>query len=485
MQTPTMRVGKALSKVVAKHLSEHFNQHFSEPRAAFSRWRRARDAALYCGPVYIQVAGMTTRAASRLHARRKRTASVTRRRYKKLADHDLNRLKIDRPAIATKGRRRNWIGYGALALILIGVTVAGLKLAGPQAVETATVVSAYPSQAYTLLNATGYVVPQRKAAVSSKAQGRLEWLGVLEGTRVKKDEVIARIESNDVEASLAQAKAQIKVAQANLALQRAELQNAEINLRRSKILAPNGAIPATQYDADLARYDKAVASIDNSRAAIVAAQANAQAAQVAVDQTVIRAPFDGVVIEKHANVGDNITPFSQASDSKGAVVTIADMDTLEVEADVAESNIAKIAVNAPCEIQLDALPDMRFAGSVSRIVPTVDRSKATVLVKVRFVDRDERVLPDMSAKIAFLSKPVSQQDRQPVVAVQPAAIVARDGRKVVFVVKDDTVHEVPVTTGATLGDLIAVSGVRPGDVLVRAPGERVKDGANVTVAKKQ
>ncbi|SEJ57732.1 efflux RND transporter periplasmic adaptor subunit [Paraburkholderia diazotrophica] len=401
-----------------------------------------------------------------------------------MADHDLKRLKIDRPAVATGGCRRNWIGYGAVALLLAGALFAGLRLAGPQTVDTTTVVSAYPSQTYTLLNATGYVVPQRKAAVASKAQGRLEWLGVLEGTRVKQNEVIARIESNDVEAALAQAKAQVKVAQANLALQEAELKNAEINLRRSAILAPKGAMPATQYDADLARYDKAKASIDNARAAIVSAKANAQAAQVSVDQTVIRAPFDGVVIEKHANVGDNITPFSQASDSKGAVVTIADMATLEVEADVAESNIAKITVNEPCEIQLDALPEVRLAGSVSRIVPTVDRSKATVLVKVRFVDRDERVLPDMSAKIAFLSKPVPPQDRQPVVAVQPAAIVDRGGRKVVFAIKDDAVREVPVTTGATLGELVAVNGVRPGDVLVRSPNEHIKDGAKVTVAKK-
>jgi HlyD family secretion protein len=401
---------------------------------------------------------------------------------KKLAEHDLKRLKIDRAPVTAR-RRRNWTGYGVAALIVVGALVVGLRFASPRTVQTTSVVSAYPSQSYTLLNATGYVVPQRKAALASKAQGRLEWLGVLEGTHVKKDEVIARLESADVEASLAQARAQVKVAQANLALQVAELKNAELNLRRSKILVPSGAMPATQYDADLARYDKAQASIDNSRAAIVSAQANAQAAQVAVDQTVIRAPFNGVVIEKHANVGDNITPFSQASDSKGAVVTIADMDTLEVEADVAESNIAKIAVDAPCEIQLDALPELRLAGRVSRIVPTVDRSKATVLVKVRFVDRDPRVLPDMSAKIAFLSKPVPPQDRRPVVAAQPAAVVQRDGRSVVFVVKDETVHQVPVTTGAKLGDLIALDGVRAGDVLVRAPDAQLTDGAKVNVAK--
>ena len=321
-----------------------------------------------------------------------------------MADHNLERLRIDRPSVGTAPRRRSWIRYALVALIIGAALGVAARLAGPQAVETVTVTSAYPSQSYTLLNATGYVVPQRKAAAASKAQGRVEWLGVLEGTHVKKGEAIARLESKDVEAALAQALAQVKVAQANLGLQVAELKDAEASLRRSAILAPKGAIPAAQYDADLARYDKAKASISSDQAAILSAQANARAAQVAVDQTVIRAPFDGVVLAKHANVGDNITPFSSASDSKGAVVTIADMETLEVEADVSESNLVKINVDQPCEILLDALPDLRLAGRVSRIVPTVDRSKATVLVKVRFVDRDARVLPDMSAKIAFLSR---------------------------------------------------------------------------------
>ena len=381
-------------------------------------------------------------------------------------------------------RRRNWLRYAIIVAILLALIGVAFRLTGPQAVETATVTSVYPSQSYTLLNATGYVVPQRKAAVASKGQGRVEWLGVLEGTPVKEGQIIARLESNDVAASLAQAQAQVKVARANLELQRAELKNAEVDLKRYKILAPQGAISATQYDAALARFDKAKASINSDEAAIVSAQANAQAAQVAVDQTVIRAPFDGVVIEKHANVGDNITPFSSASDSKGAVVTIADMKTLEVEADVAESNIARIAVDQPCEIQLDALPDARFAGRVSRIVPTVDRSKATVLVKVRFVERDSRVLPDMSAKVAFLSKPVPPEEKKAVVAVQPSAVVTRDGRKVVYVVDHDAAREVPVTTGERIGDLLAVQGVKPGDVLVLAPGDKIKDGAKVTLAKK-
>jgi RND family efflux transporter MFP subunit len=404
-----------------------------------------------------------------------------------LAEHDLEKLRIDRttgPGAVAPRRRRNWLRYAGILVLVLALIGAALRLAGPQTVETTTVTSVYPSQSYTILNATGYVVPQRKAAVASKAQGRVEWLGVLEGTPVKEGQVIARLESADVAAALAQAQAQVKVAQANLQLQRAELENASANLKRSLVLAPHGAISASQYDADRSRFDKAKALINSEQAAIQSAQANARAAQVAVDQTVIRAPFDGVVIEKHANVGDNITPFSSASDSKGAVVTIADMKTLEVEADVAESNIGHIAVDQPCEIQLDALPDTRFAGRVSRIVPTVDRSKATVLVKVRFVERDERVLPDMSAKVAFLSKPVPAAQKQAVVAVQPAAVVARGGRNVVYVVDNDKVREVPVATGERIGDLLAVSGVKPGDTLVLAPGDKIKNGASVTVAKK-
>ncbi|ABF08670.1 efflux RND transporter periplasmic adaptor subunit [Cupriavidus metallidurans] len=402
-----------------------------------------------------------------------------------MADPDLSKLKIDRSAMApAQRRRRPWLRYAIIAVVILVLAGIGLKLAGPQTVETATVTSAYPSQNFTLLNATGYVVPQRKAAVASKAQGRLEWLGVLEGSRVKKDEIIARIESRDVEASAAQARAQVQVAEANLALQQAELRDADVNLRRSKELLAPAAISQQQYDSDLARYNKARASISNSEASITSAKANARAAEVAVEQTVVRAPFDGVVLIKHANVGDNITPFSAAADTKGAIVTIADMSTLEVEADVAESNIAKITVEQPCEVLLDALPNLRQEGRVSRIVPTVDRSKATVLVKIRFVDRDPRVLPDMSAKIAFLSKPVAPAENKPLTAIQPSAVVERDGKPVVFLVQDGRAKQAPVTRGAKIGELLAVQGVKPGDVVVLAPSEKLGDGSKVSVAKK-
>jgi HlyD family secretion protein len=397
---------------------------------------------------------------------------------------DLSTLRIERSAQAPR-KKRPW---GKLLLVLLVAAAAAAfvltRFGGPVPVETVTVATVFPSQNFTLLNATGYVVPQRKAALSSKATGRLEWLGVLEGSRVKAGEVIARLESRDVQATLAQAEAQVNVAIANQQQGAAELRDAEANYKRSSELLAKKFISGAQHDADVARLGKARAAIASQKAAVASADANRRAAEVAVEQTVIRAPFDAMVLTKNANVGDNITPFSSAAEAKGAVVTVADMETLEVEADVAESSIARIAVDQPVEVQLDALPEMRLAGVVSRIVPTVDRSKATVLVKVQFVERDPRVLPDMSAKVAFLSRPVKDEERKAVTAVQPGAIVERDGRKVVFALKDDKVRAVDVTAGAKIGDLIEVRGVKAGERLVLAPNGKVQDGTAVAPLKK-
>src|SRR4029079_1834359 len=191
---------------------------------------------------------------------------------------------------------------------------------------------------------------------SSKASGRLEWLGVREGSHVKANQIVARLESKDVRASLEQASAQVALAEANLQQGLAELRDAEANFRRSQELLGKKFISEAQHSTDLARVDKARAAVASQRAAVNSARATREAAEVAVEQTLIRAPFDAIVLTKNADVGDNITPLSSAAGAKGAVVTVADMDTLEVEADVAESSIGKIAVNQPCEVQLDALP---------------------------------------------------------------------------------------------------------------------------------
>jgi RND family efflux transporter MFP subunit len=355
----------------------------------------------------------------------------------------------------------------------------GRFVGGPPAVETAAVSAAFPSQAVTILNATGYVVAQRKAAVASKATGRLEWLGVMEGSRVRRSEVIARIENRDVAASRDQAKANVGVAAANLEQARAEQREAQANLARSRDLAEKKYISGSTLDSAVARDDKARAAVRSGEAALAAAQANLKAAEVALDQTLIRAPFDGVVLTKSANVGDNITPFSSAADTKGAVVTIADMETLEVEADVAESSLAKVKLGQPCEIQLDALSEQRFAGVVQRIVPTVDRAKATVLVKIRLVERDPRVVPDMAAKIAFLERSLAATERKPVPAVPRSALTERDGAKYVFLVKDGRAQRVKLEGPRALGDLVQADGLTPGDRVIVRPPDRLADGARV------
>ena len=405
-----------------------------------------------------------------------------------MENNDLSRLRIDRSTPAPPRRKRRLWGIATAIGIAIAAALGLFSgLGGQQAVEVAAVTTAYPSQAATLLNATGFVVAQRKAAVASKATGRLEWLGVAEGSRVKAGDVVARLENGDVSANLEQARANVKVTMANLEQGRAELRDAEVSHQRSADLAAKKFIAESAHDAVVARYNKARAGMASLEAAIAVARAAEHGASVALEQTVIRAPFDGVVLTKSANVGDIVTPFSSALDAKGAVVTMADMRTLEVEADVSESNLQKIAVDQPCEIQLDAFPDMRFQGFVSRMVPTVDRAKATVLVKVRFKGIDSRVLPEMAAKVAFLSKEMPDADRRPVTVTQPAAIATRDGRSVVFVIDAGKVRVQPVETGAKIGDLIelrASSGLKAGDRLVLRPPGELRDGAAVKVASK-
>jgi RND family efflux transporter MFP subunit len=307
---------------------------------------------------------------------------------------------------------------------------------------------------------------------------------VLEGSRVKRGELIARLENRDVSAALGQARANVQVARANLVQAEAELVDARNAWQRSNNLLAQKFIAQSANDAAQARYNKAGANVAAMKAAIQAAEASALSAQVALDQTLIRAPFDGVILTKNANVGDNITPFSSAADTKGAVVTMADMDTLEVEADVSESSLSKISAGQPVEVQLDAFPTLRLAGVVARMVPTVDRSKATLMVKVRFLDRDPRVLPDMSARVAFLSRPLRDDERQALVAVPRSALARRDGRLVAFVVKDGKLREAPVVAGRALGELVAVDGLEPGQQVVLGPGERVMGGVAVKVAKK-
>ena len=399
---------------------------------------------------------------------------------------DLSRLRIDRSLAPVRRRRtRRWVLLGVAGIaVALG---AGYVLTRPRIVDvqTVAVVTSYPSQQFVVLNATGYVVAQRKAAIASKATGRLEWLGVAEGSRVKAGEVIARLDNRDVVAQSQAAEAQTGAARAALEQALAEERDALAQHRRNVDLVGKGFVSQSSLDTSKARADRAVAGVGSARAALAAAEASARNAGVSVDYTLIRAPFDGVILSKSANVGDMVTPFSSATDSKGAVVTMADMDTLEVEADVSESSLSKVKVGQPAEIVLDALPDARFLGHISRMVPTVDRAKATVMTKVRFDRIDPRILPEMSAKVAFLTQDVTADQQKPLTAIAADAVVQRDGRSVVFVVRDNVAAAVPVTTGAKLGDLVAITGeLKSGDKAVQRPAPDLASGTRVKVATK-
>ena len=406
-----------------------------------------------------------------------------------MAATEIGKLRIDREDLAPKRRRRVRWWMIVLALIAIGA-IAMFVIPRPAPVQTASVVTRYPAQQVTVLTASGYVVAQRKAAVATKATGRLEYLAVQEGSRVKKGDLLARIDARDVNAQLDAAKANVAVARAALESASADARNAAIELKRNRELLAQGFVSSSVVDAAVARDDRARAAVTNAKAGIQAALANANSARVAVDFTEIRAPFDGVVVTKSANVGDIVTPFSSAVDSKGAVVNMADLSTLEVEADVSESSLSKIHVGQPCEILLEALPDTRFSGSVSRMVPTVDRAKATVTTKVKFDKLDDRILPDMSAKVSFLSKKIDVGQDKPSLTVPPDTIVTRNGKSVVYRVKtsgDKSVAEaVDVTTGAKSAEAVEITNgaLQSGDKIVAKPSDKVVDGAAIAVQAK-
>jgi RND family efflux transporter MFP subunit len=404
-----------------------------------------------------------------------------------MANEDLARLKIDKTGAAFNGRRKGRLRpvLAVAAVIVLALAAYSLFLDPTIEVEGASVSLLYPSQTFTVLNASGYVVAQRKAAVSSKATGRLEWLGVEEGSRVRKNEVIARLENRDVAAAREQAAANLESARSVLAQTQAELQDAMLNYNRSRDLLARGFISQMDFDTAEARYKRAQATVSGAEAAIGSAQAALRAAEVAVEYTLIRAPFDAVVLTKDADVGDIVTPFGAAISAKAAVVTIADMSSLQVEADVSESSLAKVKSGQPCELQLDALPDQRFKGAVHMIVPTADRSKASVMVKVRFLERDPRILPEMSAKVAFLEREIAPGEDRPKIVVNPAAIITRNGNPAVFVIEGGQVKEKAVKTGGKIGDLVEVrEGVSAGDKVVLNPPKKLKSGSTVAVKER-
>jgi RND family efflux transporter MFP subunit len=389
-------------------------------------------------------------------------------------DTDLASLRIDRSSPGTgPGKTRRRLGklflWLALLVVLAGAVFFLRDFLNPGIeVRLATAALTSPAQAQSVLTASGYVIARRKAAVASKGTGRLVYLGVEEGDQVKRGQIIARLEDDDVMAALRRARADLAAAEA-------ELKDATESLKRQKMLLERDFVAQAEYDAAEARYKRVLASIDSARFAV-------REAEVAVDYTKIVAPFDGTVLRKNADVGEIMAPLAGAASSRAAVVTIADMSSLEVDADVAEANITRVKNEQACEIRLDAYPDQAYQGYVSKIVPTADRAKATVMVKIRFKSYDRRVLPEMSAKVTFLAHDVAteQGDSEPLLALPAAAVASRNGRQVVYQVEKNYAVEVPVVTGRALGSLVEIKkGVKEGDKVISKIDGQIRAGVKV------
>ena len=327
-----------------------------------------------------------------------------------------------------------------------------------------------------ILTASGYVVARRKAVVSAKIQGRLQELRVEEGSRVQSGEIIARLESGDNEAQVLRAKAAVQRAEADLAENQRQARLAD-RLANENVLAKD-------------QFDAAVSRVRIAEAALRQAQAEVTLYEALFQNTVIRAPFTGVVVKKMAEVGESVAPIPPGvniSTASGAIVALADLDTLEVEADVSESNVAKLGPNQPAEVTVEAFPDRKYKAILRQIIPTADRTKATVQVKVTILDKDKDLKPEMSAKVTFLEAAQKRSDaapaaEPPTVQVPKTAVLNRDGHTLVFEVREGRARSRAIVVGfERSGQLIVKEGLAGGETLVSSPPETLKDGDAVKV----
>jgi HlyD family secretion protein len=319
-------------------------------------------------------------------------------------------------------------------------------------------------------------VARHQSVVSSKIQGRISELKVEEGSVVTAGEVLAALDNQDAVAAIAKAKADIEYAKADLA----EAQ------RQEKLQEDLFAGKVVSQDT----LDTAKAKVNLAKAAIQQDEANLQVQQAYLDFTTVRAPFSGIVVKKMTEVGESVAPIPPGvniSTSSGAIVAIADMNSLEAEVDVNESNVGQLETNQPAEIQVQAIPDHTYKGVLRQVIPTADRTKATVTVKVTILDKDKFLRPEMSCNVTFL-QPQAKKTQvagampQRIITVPKDAVITRDGKPTVFAIEDGKVRALPVTTGADLhGQIIVKQGLAGTETLVTNPPQKLKDGDTVRI----
>ena len=388
------------------------------------------------------------------------------------------------------GGRWPWI-VGALVVVVLLLGAVGWFWLGQRAVPV-QVAQAMPlaadREAGAVLQATGYVTARRQATVSAQITGTLTAVLIEEGDHVSKGQVLARLDDSAWKAGLATARAQAAAAHALVAQYQAQLAQNRQDQQRLQTLAAAGLVSkqAAEQARTLVASTRAQLEAQQKQAAAAAAQA--VQAQVNFDYTVVRAPFSGVVTTKDAQVGEIISPLSAGGGfTRTGVGTIVDMDSLEVDVDVNEAYIGRVKPDMPAEAVLDAYPDWKIPAHVIAIVPTADRGKATIKVRVALEKKDARIVPDMGVRVSFLEQTPTTTGRAPPqgVLVPATALVQRDGHDVVFVLDGERVHQRTVTPSSqTYGDLrLLPAGVKAGDGVVISPSAELHDGSSVQVRK--
>ncbi|WP_425616559.1 efflux RND transporter periplasmic adaptor subunit [Anatilimnocola sp. NA78] len=404
---------------------------------------------------------------------------------------------------ATRSAGSGWLGrlvLGIVALLLLGIVgwfvrpmlgdlsnrewIPDAVRSRPE-VRVTKVVVEVGRAADAVVVATGYIESYRQANIGARAAGRIEAVMVEEGSLVKKGEVIAVLDHKDVEAALAGAKAALKRAKAELGENEVAIARAKNDLERASKLQQSSALPQSDHDTAYYQHRAMVAKQETLEAAILSAEARVQETEQFKENMIVRAPFDGTVISKDAEIGESILPGGMGEASgRGSVVTVADLKRLEVECDVKEDYISRIRSGSPCEVAVEAVPDRRYAAKVRKVIPMGDRARATIKVKVEILDADERLFPDMSATVYFLPEATDKdaESGKKRIFCDSGAVVTGDGKSTSVWTLDDRSRArlVEITVGGDKdGRTEILSGLAGGERVIVRPPEGLQDGSVV------
>ena len=403
--------------------------------------------------------------------------------------HDLGSLRIeDRHRSGSTWGKRLAIFFGLL-VVLSGLSGAVFTFWNQKPVVEVAVVqkSANNGGREALLNASGYVTPRRRATIAAKITGRVTGVFFDEGTHVAENQLLATLDDSDARKALNAARADYEASKAAIADFEVQLKNARIQLHRAEQLQNAGVQTQEQLDNARTNADSLQAKIALAQSQVVSADTRIQEAQQAVDNCTIRAPYTGIVVSKDAQVGEMVSPVSAGGGfTRTGIATIVDMNSNEIEVDVNESYISRVQDGQPVTAILDAYPDWEIPSRVRTIIPSADRQKATVKVRISFLKLDPRILPDMGIKVTFLGAEQKKAAgaNAATILIPKSAVHEENGQKIVFLVKDDKTERRAVTLGANRGsDTEVIAGVGIGDTVVVKGPENLRDGQSVAIRK--